>query len=208
MFKHTIETLLAGEVICQTAYPDEHEYLQSASNSQEVDEFLQKLERSLTHFESAGAYYCTYNSVDDSNRKKISELFSSMRSHFRPLVEWLDMLLQATGSDVPLRAKDSIKFTALLEAFEHDQTLTEQLRRLTNMAPFKTNRLELRDQLGTVFAKLEELGYLVRHAQGSNSYYATARFDLIYLLIEFLNDSEKLELPEVQEPSAQSELLL
>ncbi|WP_028115324.1 condensin complex protein MksE [Ferrimonas senticii] len=208
MFKHTVETLLAGKVICQTAFNDQFEYLQVPANRAQVDAFLQQLDRSLTHFESADAFYCTYNSVDDSNRQKISELFSSMRSHFRPLVEWLDMLLQATGADTPLRAKDSIKFTALLEVFEHDQTLAEQLRRLTNMPPFKTSRVELRDQLGTVFSRLEELGYLVRHAQGSNSYYATAKFDLIYLLIEFLNDSEKLELPEVAEPEQQAELLL
>ena len=208
MFKHTVETLLAGKVICQTAFADEFEYLQQEANRHKVDGFLQQLERSLTHFETADAYYCTYNSVDESNRKQLSELFSSMRSHFRPLVEWLDMLLQATGSDAPLRAKDSIKFTALLEAFEHDQTLAEQLRRLTNMAPFKTTKVELRDQLATLLQRLEEMGYLVRHAQGSNTYHATARFDLIYLLIEFLNDSEKLELPEIQPEDPQTELLL
>ncbi|SDJ10998.1 hypothetical protein SAMN04488540_10532 [Ferrimonas sediminum] len=208
IFKLTVETLLSGAVICQTAYPDHFEYLQAPANAERVHEFLSQLDRSLTHFEAAGAYYCTFDSIDDSNRRAISQLFSSVRSHFRPLVEWLDMLLRATGHDAPLHAKDSIKFTSLLEAFEHDQTLSEQLRRLTTMAPFKTNRVEIRDQLGTVLAKLEEMGYLVRHAPGSNTWYATARFDLIYLLIEFLNDSEKLELPEVQEPDPQEELLL
>ncbi|BDY05758.1 MULTISPECIES: condensin complex protein MksE [unclassified Ferrimonas] len=208
IFKQTVEKLLAGAVICQTAYPDEFEYLQAPANAERVHEFLSQLDRSLTHFETAAAFYCSYDKVDDSNRKGITQLFSSMRSYFRPMVEWLDMLLRATGNDAPLHAKDSLKFTSLLEAFEHDQTLAEQLRRLTTMPPFKTNRVEIRDQLGTVLSKLEEMGYLVRHAPGSNTWYATARFDLIYLLIEFLNDSEKLELPEVQEQDPQEELLL
>ncbi len=208
MFKKTVELLLAGEVICQTAYPDHFEYLELAAHQQQVAQFLQQLDRELMSLESAHAFYCTYQHVDDDNRKKISELFSTLRNQFRPLVEWLDLVLQATSSDTPLRAQDRLLFTRLLEAFEHDQTLAEQLRRLTNMALFKTSRLEIRDQLSAVFAKLEDLGYLKRHAQGSNTYYATARFELIYLLIEFLNDSEKLALPEEPEQGLQTELLL
>jgi hypothetical protein len=50
------------------------------------------------------------------------------------------------------------------------------------------------------------MGYFVRKNSGSSRYYATARFDLIYLLIEFLNDSELVTLPE-QEKSQQDELL-
>ena len=129
-----------------------------------------------------------------------------MRSTFRPLVEFLDLLLTATQADLPIRAKSVLNINELFEPFEHDQTLSEQLRRLTSIKPFKTNKTETREQLVMVFQKLEEMHYFVRKNSGSSRYYATARFDLIYLLIEFLNDAELVTLPE-QEKSQQDELL-
>ncbi|NRA70067.1 MAG: hypothetical protein HRU24_03525 [Gammaproteobacteria bacterium] len=207
MFKQTIEALLTGMVICETADNDLFQYLEADSNKERVSDFLSNLDRQLSYLDSAQAYYCTYNSVDSSNKSDISSLFGEVRSYFRPLVEWLDIHLVATGSDTPLRAKDIVNINELFEAFEHDQTLTEQLRRLTTMRPFKTSKIEPREQLVTIFSKLEELGYFVRKSAGSSRYYATARFDLIYLLIEFLNDSEKLQLPE-EHQSSQEELLL
>jgi len=208
IFKQTIEALLTGAVICETANSDLFNYLDNEVNKEQVSDFLSNLDRQLSYLDSAQAYYCTYNSVDSSNKADISALFSEVRSYFRPLVEWLDIHLVATGSDTPLRAKDMVNLNELFEAFEHDQTLTEQLRRLTTMRPFKTSKTEPREQLAIIFSKLEELGYFVRKSAGSSRYYATARFDLIYLLIEFLNDSEKLALPEQSETSTQEELLL
>ena len=82
----------------------------------------------------------------------------------------------------------------------------QQLRRLTSIKPFKTNKEETREQLVTIFQKLEEMQYFIRKNSGSSRYYATARFDLIYLLIEFLNDSERVELPEIDDKQ-QEELL-
>ena len=70
----------------------------------------------------------------------------------------------------------------------------------------KTNKVETREQLVFIFQKLEDMHYFVRKNSGSSRYFATARFDLIYLLIEFLNDSEKVELPE-ELASQQEELL-
>ncbi len=206
MFKQTVQQLLTGAVICETAFADEFEYLQAGENKQRVSDFLANLDRDLTYLESADAYYCTFQQVDQSNSGELSVLFSEMRSAFRPLVEFLELLLTASQTDLPLRAKAVVNINELFEPFEHDQTLREQLRRLTAIKPFKTNKLETREQLVFIFQKLEEMGYLVRKNAGSSRYYATARFDIIYLLIEFLNDSERVELPE-NEPQQQEELL-
>ena len=206
MFKQTVQKLLTGAVICETAYPEEFEYLKAASNSERVDDFLDNLDRNLTYLESADAFYCTFQQVDESNNGALTLLFSEMRSVFRPLVEFLDLLLTASHADLPLRAKAVVNINTLFDPFEQDQTLRDQLRRLTSIKPFKTNKVETREQLVTVFQKLEDMHYLVRKNSGSSRYYATARFDLIYLLIEFLNDAEKVELPE--ETQAQQEELL
>ncbi|WP_372881831.1 hypothetical protein [Psychromonas sp.] len=206
MFKQTVQKLLTGAVICETAYPEEFEYLKATSNGERVDDFLGNLDRNLTYLESADAYYCTFQQVDESNNGALTLLFSEMRSVFRPLVEFLDLLLTASHADLPLRAKAVVNINTLFDPFEQDQTLRDQLRRLTSIKPFKTNKVETREQLVTVFQKLEDMHYLVRKNSGSSRYYATARFDLIYLLIEFLNDAEKVELPE-ETPTQQEELL-
>jgi len=206
MFKQSIQKLLSGAVICQTAYEAEYLYLKAESHNDKVNDFLSNLDRKLTYLESADAYYCTFNQVDEGNHGELSILFSEMRSTFRPLVEFLDLLLTATQADLPIRAKSVININELFEPFEHDQTLSEQLNRLTSIKPFKTNKTETREQLVIIFQKLEEMHYFVRKNSGSSRYYATARFDLIYLLIEFLNDAELVSLPE-QEKSQQDELL-
>ena len=206
MFKQTIQQLLTGAVICETAFADEFEYLQANENSQRVEDFLANLDRNLTYLDSADAYYCTFQQVDQDNSAELSALFSEIRSSFRPLVEFIELLLTASQTDLPLRAKSVVNINELFDPFEHDQTLREQLRRLTSIKPFKTNKLETREQLVFIFQKLEEMSYLVRKNTGSSRYYATARFDIIYLLIEFLNDSERVELPE-NEQQQQEELL-
>lgn len=206
MFKQTIQKLLTGAVICETAYSDEFLYLKAESNQERVTDFLANLDRNLTYLDSADAYYCTFTQVDQENSPELTILFSEMRSTFRPLVEFLDLLLTATNADLPLRAKAVVNINELFEPFEHDQTLSAQLRRLTAIKPFKTNKEETREQLVTIFQKLEEMQYFIRKNSGSSRYYATARFDLIYLLIEFLNDSERVELPEIDDKQ-QEELL-
>jgi hypothetical protein len=206
MFKQTLQKLLTGEVICETAFADQFEYLSLTENRERVEDFLSNLDRNLTYLDSADAYYLTFQQVEQENSSELTQLFLEVRSSFRPLVEFLELLLSATQTDLPLRAKSMVNINALFDPFEHDQTLREQLHRLSAIKPFKTNKLESREQLVFIFQKLEEMGYLVRKNAGSSRYYATARFDLIYLLIEFLNDSERVDLPENIEQS-QEELL-
>jgi hypothetical protein len=206
MFKQSIQKLLCGAVICETAFEEEYHYLKADSQQEKVADFLANLDRQLTYLDSADAFYCTFAQVDDSNHQELSLLFTEMRGTFRPLVEFLDLLLTATHADLPIRAKSVININELFDPFEHDQTLTANLGRLTSIKPFKTNKTETREQLVMIFHKLEEMGYLVRKNTGSSRYYATARFDLIYLLIEFLNDSEQIALPQ-EERSQQDELL-
>jgi len=206
MFKQTVQKLLTGEIICETAFADQFEYLSATENRERVEDFLSNLDRNLTYLDSADAYYATFQQVSQDNSSELTQLFLEVRSSFRPLVEFLELLLTATQTDLPLRAKSMVNINALFDPFEHDQTLREQLRRLTAIKPFKTNKLESREQLVFIFQKLEEMGYVVRKNSGSSRYYATARFDLIYLLIEFLNDSERVDLPEAVEQT-QEELL-
>ena len=105
MFKQIIQLLLTGAVICETAFSEQYEYLKVTENQQRVNDFLANLDRNLTYLDSADAFYCTFQEVDQENSAELTALFSDIRTIFRPLVEFLDLLLTASQTDLPLRAK-------------------------------------------------------------------------------------------------------
>jgi hypothetical protein len=195
MFKHVAEALLSGHFICPTAYPDAFEYLSQPANADKINAFLQPLDRELLNLDGE-LYYAAYTVVDDSNRAAIREAFSETRSQLRPVVEWMDMVMTALGQDMPIRARDEIRLHQLLQAIEHEPSLSEQLNRLTQLALFKTNKTAIAEQLSWVLQKLEQSGYLARPNAQASVYIATGKINYLHKIIAFLNDAENLELDQ------------
>jgi hypothetical protein len=195
MFKHVAEALLSGQFICPTAYPDAFEYLSQPANADKINAFLQPLDRELLNLDNE-LYYAAYTVVDDSNRAAIRDAFSETRSQLRPVVEWMDMVMTALGQDMPIRARDEIRLHQLLQAIEHEPSLSEQLNRLTQLTLFKTNKTTIAEQLSWVLQKLEQSGYLARPNAQASVYIATGKINYLHKIIAFLNDAENLELDQ------------
>jgi hypothetical protein len=195
MFKHVAEALLSGHFICPTAYPDAFEYLSQPANADKINAFLQPLDRELLNLDGE-LFYAAYTVVDDSNRASIRDAFSETRSHLRPVVEWMDMVMTALGQDMPIRARDEIRLHQLLQVIEHEPSLSEQLNRLTQLTLFKTNRTTIAEQLSWVLQKLEQSGYLARPNAQASVYIATGKINYLHRIIAFLNDAENLELDQ------------
>lgn len=195
MFKHVAEALLSGHFVCPTAYPDAFEYLSQPANADKINAFLQPLDRELLNLDGE-LYYAAYTVVDDSNRAAIREAFSETRSQLRPVVEWMDMVMTALGQDMPIRARDEIRLHQLLQAIEHEPSLSEQLNRLTQLALFKTSKTAIAEQLSWVLQKLEQSGYLARPNAQASVYIATGKINYLHKIIAFLNDAENLELDQ------------
>ena len=162
MFKHVTESLLSGQFICPTAFPDAFDYLSKAENFRQFDAFLSQLDRELCVLEGEEIYYAAYAEIDNDNRSQIKEAFSEIRSQLRPVVEWMDMVMTAMGQDMPIRARDEIRMHKLLKMIEHEPSLCEQMNRLTQTALFKTCKTTINDQLSWILQKLEQCGYLVK----------------------------------------------
>lgn len=210
MFKQVAEALLSGHFICPTAYPDAFEYLSQAANADKINAFLKPLERELLNLDGE-LFYAAYTLIDDSNRGAIKEAFSEIRSQLRPVVEWMDMVMTALGQDMPIRAREEIRLHQLLQAIEHEPSLSEQLNRLTQLTLFKTTKTNVSEQLSWVLQKLEQTGYLARPTPQASVYIATGKINYLHQLIAFLNDSENLELDKHTaggEDSEQQELFL
>jgi len=195
MFKHVAEALLSGHFICPTAYPDAFEYLSQPANADKINAFLQPLDRELLNLDGE-LFYAAYTVIDDSNRAAIRDAFSETRSQLRPVVEWMDMVMTALGQDMPIRARDEIRLHLLLQAIEHEPSLSEQLNRLTQLTLFKTNRTTIAEQLSWVLQKLEQSGYLARPNAQASVYIATGKINYLHKIIAFLNDAENLELDQ------------
>ncbi|MGR8929884.1 MAG: condensin complex protein MksE [Gammaproteobacteria bacterium] len=193
MFKHVVESLLSGHFICPTAYPDAFEYLSQAANAEKIDAFLKPLDRELLNMDGE-LFYAAYTVIDDGNRAAIREAFSEIRSQLRPVVEWMDLVMTALSRDMPIRARDEIRLHLLLQAIEHEPSLSEQLNRLTQLTLFKTSKTGLNDQLSWVLQKLEQTGYFVRPNPQASVYIATGKINYLHQVIAFLNDAENLEL--------------
>jgi hypothetical protein len=195
MFKPVAEALLSGHFICPTAYPDAFEYLSHAHNSDKINAFLKPLDRELLNLDGE-LFYAAYTVVDNSNRGAIKEAFSEFRSQLRPVVEWMDMVMTALSQDMPIRARDEIRLHRLLQAIEHEPSLSEQLNRLTQLTLFKTGKTGFNDQLSWVLQKLEQTGYLARPNPQASVYIATGKINYLHNVIAFLNDAENLELDQ------------
>jgi hypothetical protein len=193
MFKQVAETLLSGQFICPTAYPDAFEYLSQPANTDKINAFLKPLDRELMNLDGE-LYYAAYTVVDDSNRSAIKESFAEIRSQLRPVVEWMDMVMTALGQDMPIRARDEIRLHLLLQAIEHEPSLSEQLNRLTQLTLFKTSKTAIAEQLSWVLQKLEQTGYLARPNPHASIYIATGKINYLHRIIAFLNDAESLDL--------------
>jgi hypothetical protein len=193
MFKQVAESLLGGHFICPTAFPDAFEYLSQAANADKINAFLKPLDRELLNRDGE-FFYAAYTVVDDSNRAAIRDAFSEIRSQLRPVVEWMDMVMTALNQDMPIRARDEIRLHQLLQAIEHEPSLSEQLNRLTQLTLFKTGKTGLNEQLSWVLQKLEQTGYLVRPNPQASMYIATGKINYLHQVIAFLNDAENLEL--------------
>jgi virulence-associated protein VapD len=111
-------------------------------------------------------------------------------------VEWMDMVMTALSQDMPIRARDEIRLHQLLQAIEHEPSLSEQLNRLTQLTLFKTSKTGLNEQLSWVLQKLEQTGYLARPNPQASVYIATGKINYLHQVIAFLNDAENLELDQ------------
>ncbi len=196
MFKQVAESLLSGQFICPTAFPEAFDYLSKAENFRKVDAFLSQLERQLCTLDGDEIYYAAYAQIDNNNRGLIKEAFSELRSQLRPVVEWMDMVMTATGQDMPIRARDEIRLHKLLNMIEQEPSLCEQMNRLTQTGLFKTNKTNITDQLSWILQKLEQCGYLVKPNPQGALYIVTGKMNYLHQIIAFLNDAEGLELDQ------------
>jgi len=194
-----LELLLSGQFVCQTRDEDAYRFLQSSVNRAEVEQQLNVLNRHLSSAAEGEVYFASFQHLSDNERKSLTQQFQDVSSHLMPMVEWLLMVQEAMGTDMPLTQGTVIRLNELQTTVEDTPAYAEQLGKIARYAMFGSKASELDAQLKLIFKRLVELGYLVRPNQEKQIYKATGKIDYLFDVLKFIDETESLSLSEKAE---------
>ena len=193
LFTSTIEKLLAGQFICPYSDDLAFEQLGRESYRSEVNDYLERIGRTLATTGNRGAYYAVYTSVQSTERRQsVRTQFREIMNDMEPLSRWLKLIMSALSRDSSIQPGDILRQSDLLSALENSQPLIDDLSIITRAGTFQTKKNAAADQVGVILEKLTDKGYLARQPNGL-LYTATGKWDYFYEVAEFIATHEKFD---------------
>lgn len=203
-----LESLLSGQFICQISDEDGWRYLKTTGNTDKVETQLNLLNRTLASAAEGDVFYAAYQTLGDNERKVLSSQFQEVSSHLLPMVEWLLLVQQASGNDVPVSQGSAIRLTELQGTIEDTPAFLEQLAKISHYRLFGSTSSSVDGQLKQVFKRLTDLGYLLKPNQDKQIFIATGKVEYLFDVIKFIDETEALSLAEQAENAVQQATLL
>lgn len=203
-----LELLLAGKFICQVSDEDAWRFLKTTGNADKIETQLNVLNRTLASAAEGEVYYAAYQTLSEPERKVLGTQFQEISSNLLPLVEWLLLVQEAGGSDVPVTQGSALRLNELQSSIEDTPAFAEQLEKISRYRLFGSTSTQLDGQLKQVFKRLTDLGYLLRPNQDKQIFIATGKIEYLYEVIRFIDETEALSLAEQAEQAVQQGNLL
>lgn len=203
-----LESLLSGAFICQISDEDGWRFLKTTGNSDKIEIQLNMLNRTLASAAEGEVYYAAYQSLGDNERKVLSSQFQDISSHLVPLVEWLLLVQQASGTDVPVTQGTAIRLAEMQLTIEDTPAFAEQLAKISHYKLFGSTSVSVDGQIKQVFKRLTDLGYMLRPNQDKQIFIATGKVEYLYEVIKFIDETESLSLAEQADSAVQQGSLL
>ncbi len=203
-----LESLLAGHFICKTSNEEAWRYLQSEANAQKIENQLNVLNRTLSQAAEGEVFFASYQSLGETERKILAGQFQDISSNLLPLVEWLLLVQQAAGSDIPISQGSPIRLNELQGIVEDTPAFAEQLAKISRYRLFGSTSVSLDGQIKQVFKRLCDLGYLVKPNPEKQLYLATGKIDYLFEVLRFIDETETLALAQQAELATKQESLL
>ncbi|GAC14333.1 hypothetical protein [Aliiglaciecola lipolytica] len=191
-----LESLLSGAFICQVSDEDGWRFLKTTGNSDKIESQLNMLNRTLASAAEGEVYYAAYQTLGDSERKVLTSQFQDISGHLVPLVEWLLLVQQAGGTDVPVTQGTAIRLAEMQLTIEDTPAFAEQLAKISHYKLFGSTSVTVDGQIKQVFKRLTDLGYMLRPNQDKQIYIATGKVEYLYEVIKFIDETESLSLAE------------
>lgn len=203
-----LEALLSGEFICRVNHETYYLFLKDPNHNLKIEAQLNLLNRTLSTAAEGEVFFASYLTLGETERKHLSKQFKETTTHLIPLVEWLVLVQESSGSDSPLIQATPIRLNELQTTIEDVPALSEQLTKISAYPLFNSTSKTTDGQLKQVFKRLTDLGYLVKPNPDKLIYIATGKIDYLYEVIRFIDDTEALSLTEQAESAMQQGNLL
>ncbi|WP_416306450.1 hypothetical protein [Neptunicella sp. SCSIO 80796] len=203
-----LEQLLSGTFICQISDEDSWRYLKNSAQADRIEQQLNILNRTLSQCADGDVFYAAYLTLGENERKVLANQFQETAAGLLPLVEWLLLVQQAAGNDIPLTQGQPIRLPELQTRIEDTPAFKEQLQKIARYRLFGSTSVEVDGQLKQVFKKLTDLGYLLRPNPEKQIYLATGKVDYLFEVLRFIDETEALSLNEQAELASQQGSLL
>jgi len=203
-----LELLLSGTFICQISDEEAWRFLKTSGNSDKVEAQLNILNRTLASAAEGDVFFAAYQSLYENERKQLGSQFQEISSQLMPLVEWLLLVQQANGSDVPVTQGTAIRLNELQTTIEDTPAFAEQLEKISRNRLFGSTSTQLDGQLKLVFNRLTQLGYLLKPNAEKQIFIATGKVEYLYDVLKFIDETEALSLTEQAENAVQQGSLL
>ncbi|MGO4893926.1 condensin complex protein MksE [Flavobacterium sp. W21_SRS_FM6] len=203
-----LELLLSGAFICQISDEEAWRFLKTSGNSDKIETQLNVLNRTLASAAEGDVFFAAYQSLYDNERKQLGGQFQEISSQLMPLVEWLLLVQQANGSDVPVTQGTAIRLNELQTTIEDTPAFAEQLEKISRNRLFGSTSTQLDGQLKLVFNRLTQLGYLLKPNVEKQIFIATGKVEYLYDVLKFIDETEALSLTEQAENAVQQGSLL
>jgi hypothetical protein len=203
-----LELLLSGIFICQVSDEDAWRFLKTSGNSDKIESQLNVLNRTLASAADGDVFYAAYQTLGDKERKWLGSQFQEISGNLLPLVEWLLLVQQASGNDVPVTQGSAIRLNELQSIIEDTPAFSEQLEKISRYRVFGSTSTHLDGQIKQVFKRLSEMGFLLKPNQEKQIYIATGKIEYLYEVIKFIDETEALSLSEQADNAVQQGSLL
>ena len=189
------KTLIGRQFICKFTNNNMFAWLSIDENYIEVDKWLSIINRQLSKTRTETAFYTSPITIDEYNRSAIRSEFLKIRQHIAPVIEFIEMLFDATQATTVVSAGDVISIGTLLAAIQDARPLEERLKRIPQSHVFKSGSSSPDQILKNILQRLEGFGYVETCKKGL-SYMVTGRMDYLYDIINFINEHQRLSLEE------------
>lgn len=203
MFDATLNALLSGAVICRYTNRDAYEYLEDDDHLRDANHFVGRIGKRIASPTNGGAFFLVEDGKAAAGRKaEIAALHRKMLTEIRPVLQFLDLCMDATRTDVALQPGETVNVALIVAAIDGDNKLRSDLQDLIVLLPRATGTTN-RDRFDCVVKRLEQWGYLFLQNAEREIYQATGQMsvfrDVLAFFIEHTPGAEDaLAVPQEQ----------
>ena len=191
-----LEKLLSGAFICEVSEEPYFKQLNKEDVREKINDYLRPLNRRLCTNPENNVWYLAYCAVNNEVREQLSQQLKEMIDSLIPLLKFLQLVQESSGSDRVLSSQDVLNRHLLAGSIENNVSLREQLSALAKTRLFQSQSEDVGGQLKLIFERLCQQGYLLQPHKDRHIYRVTGKMDYLLDVARFVQEEERIQIDE------------